>query len=371
MDYNSYEPVQLLKKYVNAASGSYDKADVDAFADLVQADFESLGMKVERNDHPEFGPTLVARYGQGTKQIMLMGHMDTVFPHDECQPFRIEGEKAYGSGVSDMKGGIVVMYSALKKLLPELDTNQFSIAAVLNPDEEIGSSTSYKIIEEEAAKSIAALSFEPRHPGGGLVCERKGVIAFSMRCTGIRGHAGAAYKTSVSAIQELANKIVALYTLRDDDQEISINIGSIEGGTGDNIVAGEAMARGEIRYYDQALQSVLMQKMQQICDEPGLEGSTTTLKFGASHPALKGTPQSFALAEKAKAIGKELGQELKLERSGGASDIAFAGQSGTPVLDGLGLLGSSAHTVDEYACLDQFPFGIELAYRLMKTLIDE
>jgi glutamate carboxypeptidase len=300
---------------------------------------------------------------------MLMGHMDTVFPHAECQPFAVEGDIAHGSGVCDMKGGIAVMLHALKGVLPKVDQAKYTIRVVLNPDEEVGSPESYPIILKNAQNSFAALSFEPARKGGALTCERKGVTSFTIRCTGIRGHSGANYLQCASAIQELCAKINAIYTLRDDSRDISVNIGIVQGGTAENVVADEAEARGEFRYYDQAFRKELMEKLLAIVNTPGVPGTATKLTWGNTHPALKATEQSMELVKLAQKIAAEYGISLGIESTGGAGDIAIAGLAGIPVLDGFGLEGDGMHTTHEFAYIKNTAFKVTLAERMMLALL--
>jgi glutamate carboxypeptidase len=363
------EILETLERYVSMPSGSWDKADSEVLAGVIGADFVALGMKVEAFPGEKHGPVLECTYGRGPRQLMLMGHMDTVFPHDERRPFRMEGDVAYGSGVSDMKGGLVVMLYALKNALPAVDPQKYTVRAVLNADEELGSPESGPYILKNAKKSFAALSFEPGGAGGALTCERKGVTSFTLSCTGIRGHSGAAYPQCASAIQELCRRITDIYALRDDSRDISVNIGIISGGTAENVVADEAVAHGEFRYYDQSFQRELMDRLTARCALPGLAGTTTALSFGASHPALKETEASAVLMRRAQEIAREYGVFLPSERTGGAGDIAIAGLAGIPVLDGLGLEGSGLHTTSEFGYVARLPFYVALASRLIAELL--
>ena len=359
-------PLESLKKYVDQPSGTFDKDDVTAVANMFAEDFRSLGFSVELVPGKQFGPVLRAVIGRGDKQLMLMGHMDTVFPRDVCVPYRdLGGNRAMGSGVMDMKGGDVVMLYALKDALPRLDLDRVRVCALLNPDEEVGSPESHDLILSTAKESYAALSFEPCGPDGRLTCARKGVTSVLVSCEGIPGHAGARYKECASAIQGLCAQITKLYTLRDDSREISFNAGLITGGTAENVVAPSASCKCEFRYFDQSLKPVLTERIREICADEPVAGVTTTLTFGASHPAIDLNPRSQALLDKALNIAKAQGRHLHHERTGGAGDISIAGQAGIGVLDGLGLGGDQMHTVDEYALLDTLPAQIELAGELI------
>ncbi len=363
------DPIKTLEAYVNQPSGSHDRADVTAMAALIAADFESLGFTVERHEFEATGPALVCRIGRGERQLMLMGHMDTVFPHDVSVPFQDNGDgTASGSGIIDMKGGIVVMLYALREALPQLDLDRIRLCAVINPDEEIGSPSSHDLLLRTAQESFAALSFEPAGDGR-LTCARKGVTNVTIACKGIPGHAGAQYTRCASAIQALCAHITNLYTLRDDKREISFNAGVISGGTAENVVAPEAKCRCEFRYFDQSLKAVLSEKILAICAQEPVPGVTTTVTFGSSHPAIDLNEKSQVLLDAALAIADEQGRALHHERTGGAGDIAIVGQAGIGVLDGLGLQGQKMHTIKEWANIALIPQQIELAARLMVQLL--
>lgn len=368
MQLNLDEMLGKLEQYVNLPSGSWDKADVNAFASQVQKDFEALGMTVERHDGGEIGDTLVCRYGKGENRIMLMGHMDTVFPHYEAWKYRLEGNRAYGPGTMDMKGGILVMYYALREVLPTLPENA-QIVCVLNPDEEIGSGTSCGFMLENAKGALAALSFEPMRPGNVVVSQRKGVISFGITCTGQRGHAGGAYLTCASAIQQLCAVVTNLYTMRDDARQVSVNVGTIQGGVAENIIADAASVRAEIRYYDPEMLDELMAKLKEICAQPGIKGTTTTLELGPSHPPFKANERCVKLLRVVQAQAEKQGRTIDAIASGGASDVAFAAIAGAPAIDCMGLVGEGAHTKEEFADVTSFIPNVELAANVIKELL--
>ncbi|MBR5108793.1 MAG: M20/M25/M40 family metallo-hydrolase [Clostridia bacterium] len=363
------DPLASLKKYVDQPSGTFDRDDVAQAARMFAEDFQSLGFQTELIPGEKLGPKLRAAIGSGDRQLMLMGHMDTVFPRDVYVPFRDLGDgRAMGSGVIDMKGGVVVMLYALKKALPLIDLNRIKVVALLNPDEEIGSPESHDLIFQTARASAAALSFEPSSIDGRFTCARKGVTSVAIECTGIPGHAGARYKECASAIQALCGYISRLYTLRDDSRDISFNAGLISGGTAENVVAPHAMANCEFRYYNEAYKPELMEKIRAICAEEQVPRVRTAVSFGASHPAIDLNEKSQRLLDLALEICKEQGITRYHERTGGAGDIAIAGQAGIGVLDGLGLSGDQMHTVEEWAYLSSLPEQINLSAALIQRL---
>lgn len=362
-------PIETLKKFIDQPSGSLDIADVSAVADMFREEFESLGFTVQKHQGPKYAPSLECTIGTGEKTLMLMGHMDTVFPRNVYVPYTDMGDgTAKGSGISDMKGGIVIMLYALKEALPHIDLSQYTIRAILNPDEEVGSSDSEHLIYESAKNSFAVLSFEPSSYPPRFTCARKGVTSVLISCTGIPGHAGAQYKTCASAIENLCAQLMKLYTIRDDAHDISFNAGLISGGTAENVVAPSASCKCEFRYYDQKYQKILMDKIVELCSEEPVEGCHTTVTFGASHPAIDLNEKSQVLLDMAQAIVREQGREMPHERVGGAGDIAIAGQADVGVLDGLGLPGGKMHTVEEFGVVSMMPQQIELSAKLMMQL---
>lgn len=363
-------PLESLKKYVDQPSGTHDREDVAQVARMFGEDFRSLGFQTELIPGKKYGPVLKAVIGTGEKQLMLMGHMDTVFPRNVYVPFRDLGDgRALGSGSIDMKGGVVVMLYALQKALPALDLSRVRLCVLLNPDEEIGSPESHDQILSTAKQSFAALSFEPCSTDYRLTCARKGVTSVHIACEGIPGHSGAQYKICASAIQALCAHITALYQLRDDSRDISFNAGLISGGTAENVVAPHAEADCEFRYFDEKYKPELMERIREICGVERVPGVKTALAFGASHPAIDLNEKSRRLLDVALQISQEQGQRRYHEKTGGAGDISIAGQAGIGVLDGLGLTGRGMHTVEECVDLRSLPIQIEFAAEMIARLV--
>ena len=362
-------PLESLKKYVDQPSGTHDKGDVEQVARMFEEDFRFLGFQTELIPGQKYGPVLKATIGTGEKQLMLMGHMDTVFPRKVYVPFRDLGNgKALGSGSIDMKGGVVVMLYALQKALPKLDLSRVKLCVLLNPDEEIGSPESHDHILNTARQSFAALSFEPCSTDYRLTCARKGVTSVHIACEGIPGHSGAQYKICASAIQALCAHITALYELRDDSRDISFNAGLISGGTAENVVAPHAEADCEFRYFDEKYKPELMEKIQSICAVERVPGVKTEIAFGASHPAIDLNDKSQRLLDMALEISREQGQKRYHEKTGGAGDISIAGLAGIGVLDGLGLTGTGMHTVQECVDLNSLPIQIDFAAEMISRV---
>lgn len=360
-------PLQMLRDYVNQPSASTEPDDTARLARRLKEDFERLGFSATAEQSDGFAPVLTCTLGRGPRQLMLMGHMDTVFPRAQAVAYReLGGGRALGSGIADMKGGLVILLHAVRQALPRLDLEACRLCAVLNPDEETGSMHSKHVILREAARSFAALSFEPPINHDGLVCARKGVTSVLVSCRGIPGHAGMFYREGASAIQALCAQIGKLYSLRDDGAGVSFNAGLIRGGMGENVIAPYAECRCEFRCFRNP--EALEARIRALCADEPVPGAVTRVTFGAPHPPVDLNERSQALLDRALAIAARLGLNLRHERTGSAGDISIAAQAGIGVLDGLGLPGGETHTVQEYACIDELDLRIRLCAELIADL---
>lgn len=360
--------VGRLKKYVNMPSGSSDLDGLDSFETQVVRDMQALGFKVARHSGKldGAGDSLECVMGTGKNTLLLLGHMDTVFAREDSVPLSVKGDIARGSGVMDMKGGLLIMQEALRGIQLPPDTR---IVALLNGDEETGSATSCQRIRDYAKKSFAALSFEPKRDSGALVGRRKGNISFTVRCTGITGHAGSAYLSCASAIQQICAVVTDLYTLRDDAREISVNVGVIKGGRQRNAVADEASIKAEVRCYSQEHLNEMLGKIEAICAKPGIPGTTTKLEIRSSHCPVESDERNAKLIALARQIGEEQGINVFTEDTGGSGDISYAAEGHIACLDGLGLLGGGMHTTDEFGVISSFEPSAVFAGELIRRLL--
>lgn len=364
---NQSEALKKLEQYVNMPSGSADLEGLAAFVPVVEKDMRALGFTVTRHPMAGRGDALECVYGDGENTLLLIGHMDTVFAREENRPFAVDGDKLTGSGVMDMKGGVLIMQAALAEVLPTMPEHM-RVVAILSGDEEIGSDGCSAVITKWAKQAFACLTFEPMRPGSTLVRQRKGVTAFQITCTGIRGHAGANYLKCASAIQQLCAVVNELYTLRDDEKQLSVNVGVIHGGTAENVVCDEAALRAEVRSFDPKAIDEAWAKIEAICAKPGIAGTTTTLKKVAVHPPFHANEKSAKLLELVYAQAETLGITVSAEDTGGAGDVAFAAMEGIASLDGFGLLGENAHTTKECGSLASFESNAKLSAAVMRAL---
>ena len=363
--------ISRLRRYVDAPSGSNDLEGLAAFSALVEEDMRALGFDVIRHRGIHTGDTLECRIGSGRRTLLLLGHMDTVFPRDQSRRLSVVGEDLVeGSGVMDMKGGLLIMQEALRAFLPRLPEDG-CVVCVLNGDEETGAGFSEPIIRRCAEKAFACLCFEPMRESGALVRSRKGVLSFTIRCRGISGHAGAASGTSASAIEQLCRIAGEVYALRDHERGISVNIGVISGGTATNVVCDEAELKGEIRCCRREEAQMLRNSLEALCAAPGIPGTKTELIIRSSHPPFESDEKSLRLLELAQRIGGTMEMNISAEDTGGAGDVAFAAAQGAACLDGLGLHGTHMHTLQETGTISSFAQNVALSLKLMVALFQE
>jgi glutamate carboxypeptidase len=294
--------------------------------------------------------------------LLLSGHVDTVWPIGtlESMPFRVTGDRAYGPGVYDMKACLVLMLDSVRRAGSE----RRALRVFLTADEEMGSPTGRPLLEAAAQGVAAALVVEPPGATGNLKTSRKGLGRFTLRIKGRPAHAGTHRSEGVSAIHELAHQIHALHALHDEDRGTSINVGVVSGGTSENVVAGEAEARIDVRVrraIDRNQIEQALAELRPVHPEVKLE-----LDGGWTRPPLERSEGAAHLFARAREYGRELGLDLEEESSGGGSDGNLVGALGIPVLDGLGAQGAGAHAPDEHVLLPSLPVRAELLSRLLR-----
>jgi glutamate carboxypeptidase len=352
LDSRQGDMLALLERMVNTDSGTLDKAGVDRVGALLAERLAGLGFGVEVVRQREYGDHLVGRKaGQGSRRILFVGHMDTVFAAGTAaqRPFRIEAGRAYGPGVLDMKGGIVCLLFALEALRATKHPayEAAAMGVVFNSDEEYLSPTSRPLIEEEARRSQTVCVFEPARPGGEYVIGRKGTGKYRLTVTGRAAHAGAQPERGRSAIGEMAHKIVALHGLTDFSTGATVNVGVVRGGERSNVVAEKAYAEIDIRVPSLEVYARLDERIKAIASGSTVPDTTAVLEGGLVFPPMIQTPGAKALFEALRAAGRVVGVEVKGIHTGGGSDGNYASQF-APTLDGMGPQGSETHSDREF-----------------------
>lgn len=350
--FNEWRPdmLALLERLVNIDSGTGQAAGATKIVDILAPKLQQLGLTVERHDTP-VGPQLVA-YGDRQPQVLFSGHIDTVFPEGTVarRPYRVEDDKAYGPGVTDMKSGVVNMLYVLKALQKEDNLHQH-VRVVINCDEETSSLHSRTFIQAEAARCVAGFVFEPSSRMETLTTERKGVGVLRIAVRGQASHAGASYHDGLSAIEELARIVVGLHALNDAEAAHSVNVGLMSGGTARNVVAERAEATVDLRFPTVEQGEWLLAQIRTLC-KPSKPGYEIDVDGGFTRPPLVRTDAIVELFEHVEECGKAFGIDFEQSSSGGVSDANLIADVGVPVIDSFGPIGGKVHSDAEFLELD-------------------
>jgi len=350
----SSEPAMFdfLEKIIKIQSGSHNKAGVDRTADAIRTVFQGLDITAETVSQVLQGNHLVVRSTAQTtaeKQVLLIGHMDTVFPADtDFNWYKSDDEKSYGPGVVDMKGGLVVGIFALKALGQVGLLNQIPITFVFNSDEEIGSGSSIDLIQKETHTSAFAFVLEAGGLPNQIVTGRKGNLTIELHVQGTAGHAAFASKDKPSAILEMAHKIIEFEALNDFEKGVTINVGKIDGGIGSNTIPEFANARIDFRYVDPSDLKCLEEKVTNITQKTVVKGTQSRVDFISGRPPMQQSNGNRRLFEITAGIADHMAYPVKEEFRFGVSDANFVADLNVPVLDGLGPIGGRDHSRDEY-----------------------
>jgi glutamate carboxypeptidase len=344
----------LLEELVNTDSGSYDKPGVDRVGARISAFMAEEGINGEVFAKEAAGDVRRFRVGgPGNRPVVLMGHMDTVFPRGEAarRPFAIMDGRAYGPGVCDMKAGLVINAFALAAYR-RFGGNQPPLVGLFTSDEEIGSPASRGDIETTATGALAVLNSEPGRPTGAVVSGRKGGIFLVMDVTGKAAHSGANHQDGRSAIGALAAKITALHGLTDYGKGITCNVGLISGGQSVNTVAPDARCEIDLRYVKNADRIALMAAVEAIVAREDVPGTSARLTVKGEFLPLEETPVNKDLLKVYQAASAALGMDVKAEFTGGCADSGFTSAVGAPTVCATGPVGGRAHSPDEFMVVE-------------------
>ncbi len=355
------EILGTLRHMVEMESFTADKALTDALGGFIKERFEELGAQVRLVPQEEVGDHLVADVGEGDQQVLLLCHMDTVGPTGTIQqrPFRVEAGLGYGPGILDMKAGIAIALHALETLRAHNLAPQQRVRILVNSDEEVGSTTSRQLIEEEARKSAQVYCLEPgAGKEGALKTGRKGVGMFQVKVTGRAAHAGNEPEKGISAVEEMAHQILRLHSLTDLARGTTVNVGVVQGGAVRNQIAAFAEAMVDLRV-------TTMQEGERVVNEilsstPVLAGASVEIRGGLNRPPMERTETTALLLNSVRRFADPLGINLSEAQVGGGSDAQFAAAVGVPVLDGLGGVGEGPHADHEYVVVAELPRRVAL-----------
>jgi glutamate carboxypeptidase len=347
--------IALLREIVDIDSGSYNKPGIDAVGAVLRRFLEAHGIAVATIPQPKHGDCLRAVVGRedeaanSPRNIVLMGHRDTVFPDGEAarRPFTIRDGTAYGPGVADMKAGLV-MNAFVLAAFARFGGAPAPLVGLFTGDEEIGSPEGRAVIEAEARGARAVFNSEPGRTSDNVVTGRKGGVFMVIRVTGKAAHAGSNFSQGISAIEELARKIQAIHALTDLDRGITLNVGLIAGGQSVNTVAPWAEGQIDLRYVARADRDELMARIAAIVADSNVPGATAELDVRGEFLPLTQSPASQRLFEVYQAAARASGFDPAGEFTGGCADSGFTAAIGVPTICAVGPVGGRAHTPDEF-----------------------
>ncbi len=373
--------VETLKSLVMIESGSNDVEGLAKLATLLDDRLKALGFKTERRKAmPGVGADIVlgTMTGSGKRRIVLQAHMDTVYEKGilQSQPYRQDGNKLYGPGIADDKGGIAVILHTLQ-ILKDAGWNDYATLTVLfNPDEEIGSRGSGEFISATADQADVVLSFEPTAAkavakGESLLLGAAGIAAVTLEVKGRAAHAGAAPDMGRNAILEISHQMLQTRDIAKDIPGATLNWTNVVSNKATNQIPELAVAKGDVRITVPGAEVKLNDALQsKIASSRLVPDTVTTAKLEVGRPAFLAGPSGRALAERAQAIYKEMDRDLGLvPMTGGGTDAAFARRSGkATVVESFGLAGFGYHARDEYIELDSIVPRLYLVTRLLTEI---
>lgn len=376
--------IATMERLVSIESGSGDREGLDQLAELIAQELETMGGEVRlleadqdvyrMFDTPEqLGRMVHAEFkGSGDKKILLIAHMDTVYLRGMLanQPFRIDGNRAYGLGISDDKQGVALILHAVK-MLRELGFDEYGTLTVLiNGDEEISSPGSRAMITRMGAEHDAVFSAEPtRVDNDSLTLATSGIGAVTMSVKGRASHAGAAPELGRNALYELAHQLLQLDNLSEPDVGLKVNWTLAQVGTNRNVIPEDAVATADVRMLRLEDFERLESRIRERVGNRRIPDTEVSLRFENRRPPLRASDASRALAAHAQDVYQELGMTLAVndQAEGGGTDAAFAAlETDAPVIERFGLQGFGAHTSnDEYVILDSIEPRLYLLTRMI------
>ncbi len=344
-----------LRPWIECESPTFDVAAVNRMMDFAASELAAAGAVVMRFPGPPgLGDCVRGDFPhprQGEPGILMMSHLDTVHPVGTLKtlPFRRDGWRCYGPGILDMKGGAYAGLQAIIALAKAGIETPLPVSVLFTSDEEIGSPGTRELILEQARRHRYILVPEPGRPGNGVVTGRYAIARFNLLAEGRPSHAGSQLKNGRSAISMMAQQLLAIEAMTDDD--CTFSVGVIQGGQWVNCVpttcCAEALSMAKRQAdLDRGVERMLALTVQNA------DGTRFTVTRGVTRPVWEPDEATLKLFGLAREVAAELGWNLEHSSAGGGSDANFTGAAGLPSLDGLGLLGAGYHTLEEHIELE-------------------
>ncbi|MCD6432739.1 MAG: M20 family metallopeptidase [Sulfurimonas sp.] len=358
-----------LKKIVNINSYTGNKSGVDRVGLIFDEWFEELGFKVQTHERGHIGDHhhYLSPHTPNSKKLLLLGHLDTVFPPQKFEDYTEDEEWIYGPGVCDMKGGNIVALEALRELKKQnIDIRNIDVLFV--SDEETGSDDSKYLTSKLAQDYDYCFVYEAAGIDLEVVTGRKGVGTFFIDIEGKAAHAGNNYIDGCDANLEASYKLQALVKLTNLQKGTTVNVGKIEGGIGANTISPHAKLTFELRYKEVSERERVLEAIDKIVAISYVDGTSSALSGGIQRDVMQTSKNSLELI---KAIEKITNRKLKSEERGGVSDANIVSSYGVITLDGFGPFGDGDHTVKERASKESFISRIELSKKLFQYFIEK
>lgn len=361
----------LLERLVNIDSGTGHAPGLERVAGIVAEELTRLGAKVELSPAaPVAGKNIVATFtGLGTGRVLLVAHIDTVWPVGETlrRPFRIAGNRAYGPGVSDDKGGVIAGLGALR-VLHEIGFRNFAtITFLVNCNEETGSVGTRQLMQNLARKHDVALNLEAGRPGDALIIARKGNGFVEVTVKGKSSHAGNAPELGRNAAMEAAHQMLQLSKMADPAKGTTVNFTLVQSGDRPNVIPDLAVARADFRFVTEEEFVRLERDLIAAAKNKLIPDCEVTVTLTRAFSPFLRNETTDKLAARLQLLYAELERPLGAEAAGGSADSSITAGVGTPTLDGLGLVGGGGHSLDEYLELESV---VPRVYLLSRVLMD-
>ena len=368
--------IKTLEKLVNIETGTGDAEGMAAAGKYLEDELKALGFTVTRSKSAGLavGDNIVGKLkGKGGKNLLLMSHMDTVYLKGTLAkaPFRVEGNKAYGPGIADDKGGNAVILHTLKLLKTYGVRDYGSITVLFNTDEEKGSFGSRDLIQEEAKQADYVLSFEPTAADAeSFTLGTSGIAYVQANIKGKASHAGAAPELGINAVVEASDLVLRTMDIDDKAKGLRFNWTIVKGGAVNNIIPDSATVNADVRYARNEDFEAAMKTLEERAQKKKVPGSEVAIVVTRGRPAFNAGEGGKALVDKAMGYYREAGGTIAVtERTGGGTDAAYASLSGKPVIESLGLPGFGYHSDKaEYVMIDSIPRRLYMAARLIMDL---
>jgi glutamate carboxypeptidase len=361
--------IERLREYVGTETPTGDAAALNAFAERLATRYAELGATVRRVPTPT-GDHLVADFpGRGPRAadapLLFLAHHDTVWPVGQLRgamPWREADGIIHGPGVFDMKGGLVILETALEQVCGQ---DHRPVRLVVVADEEIGSPSARELVTAESAGVYAAFGLEPPHPNGDLKTSRWGSTRVRIEVTGREAHAALDPAGGVSAIDELVDQLIAVRKLVAGYDEVLCNVGTITGGGRTNVVPGSAAADIGFRFVDPSTEEAVLEAVAGL--QP-VRDAQLQVRVMSNRPAWQPSPVTDELLAKVASAGRSVDQEVGGAAASGAADTNLTGWLGVPTLDGLGPVGKGAHAVHEQVIAASLTERVALVAAIITSL---